>query len=97
MNANQHKLPSTSRDGIDTINKLAYRDGSIYCDDWGTEPQVENKLLKKSDLAGRGLLFGIAIAALLGLISGALLLLAHQNQPSSPSKNTTFFPHTIQP
>lgn len=97
MNANKHQRPSSTNDSTDTINKLAYRDGSIYCDDFGTEPQVGNQLAKKSNLPVRGLLFGITIAALLGLISGTLLLLTHQNQPSSPPERTTSFPHTIQP
>lgn len=97
MNANQHQLSSTTNEGRDTINKLPYRDGSIYTDDWETETQGGNQLAKPRNLAARGLLFGITIAALMGLISGTLLWLAHQNQPSSPPERTTSFPHTIQP
>ncbi|HEY9652402.1 MAG TPA: hypothetical protein V6C95_17220 [Coleofasciculaceae cyanobacterium] len=97
MNADKQPHLRTTNDEKDRINKLAYRDGSIHYDDWETELPVGNTSVQKSNLAVRGLLFGITIAVLLGLISGTLLLFAHQYKPSSPSKSDTSFSHTLQP
>lgn len=97
MNADKQQLPTTINDGMGTMNKIAYRDGSIHRDNWETEPQVENQFANQGNFAVRGLLFGMTIAVLLGLISGTLLLLTHQNQPSSPHEKTTSLVPNIQP
>lgn len=97
MNADKNHSLGTVNDGMGRLNKLAYRDGCIYGESLDRDVPEGNKLVNDRNRASRGLLFGITIAVLLGLISGILVLLMHQNRPSSSGEKNIPLLHNNQP
>jgi len=96
MNTNKTQTPEHSKNKPHKLNQLAYRDGYIH-GGVGERQNSENKShYSPKNSASNGLIFGITIATIATLISGALFLLMHHHQPSTESVKTISVPKNSQ-
>ena len=88
MKTDKTPTPNNTNDGTSRLNKLSYRDGSIY------QGNLEDMLFPAQPSAlntkrtGKGMIVGVAIATILSLIGGATFFITQSHPPASTPEQT---------
>lgn len=92
MKTDKTQTPENTNNGAGRLNKLAYRDGSLYKNSFEDNflPQVSTK--HKNTRVAKGLGIAVVIGAIAGLLGGSFLLINQVNQRSMTPVKTAPVP-----